>query len=51
MSQTVRAEALFTRVGLHWADLIRKNFRDATMIKQIEEKVVNLLRQVTAAII
>ena len=54
MSQTVRAEV--SPQSQEWgyslgSTYIRKvNFRDAEMIKQIEEKVVNRLRQVTAAI-
>ena len=54
MSQTVRAEV--TPKSNEWgyqlgSVYIRKvHFRDADMIKQIEEKVVNRLRQVTAAI-
>src|SRR5207245_4878272 len=54
MSQTVRAEvtnksqAWFYQLGSVY---IRKvHFRDAGMIRQIEEKVVNRLRQVTSAI-
>jgi regulator of protease activity HflC (stomatin/prohibitin superfamily) len=54
MSQTVRAEV--SPQSEEWgyslgSAYIRKvHFRDAEMIKQIEEKVVNRLRQVTAAI-
>jgi regulator of protease activity HflC (stomatin/prohibitin superfamily) len=54
MSQTVRDEV--TEKSSEWgyklgSVYIRKvHFRDAGMIKQIEEKVVNQLRQVTAAI-
>jgi regulator of protease activity HflC (stomatin/prohibitin superfamily) len=54
MSQTVRNEV--SPQSQEWgyslgSTYIRKvNFRDADMIKQIEEKVVNRLRQVTAAI-
>ena len=54
MSQTVRAEV--TGKSQEWgyrlgSVYIRKvHFRDAGMIKQIEEKVVNRLRQVTSAI-
>ena len=54
MSQTVRAEV--TAKSQDWgyqlgSVYIRKvHFRDAGMIKQIEEKVVNRLRQVTSAI-
>ena len=54
MSQTVRAEV--TDKSQAWgyqlgSVYIRKvHFRDAGMIKQIEEKVVNRLRQVTSAI-
>lgn len=54
MSQTVRAEV--SPQSQEWgyslgSAYIRKvHFRDADMIKQIEEKVVNRLRQVTAAI-
>jgi regulator of protease activity HflC (stomatin/prohibitin superfamily) len=54
MSQTVRAEV--SPRSHEWgyqlgSIYIRKvHFRDANMIKQIEEKVVNRLRQVTAAI-
>ena len=54
MSQTVRDEV--SRQSQEWgyslgSTYVRKvHFRDATMIKQIEEKVVNRLRQVTAAI-
>jgi len=54
MSQTVRAEV--SPKSHEWgyqlgSVYIRKvHFRDATMIKQIEEKVVNRLRQVTSAI-
>ena len=54
MSQTVRAEV--TGKSQDWgyklgSVYIRKvHFRDAGMIKQIEEKVVNRLRQVTSAI-
>src|SRR4029077_44740 len=54
MSQTVRAEV--SPQSHEWgyklgSVYIRKvHFRDAEMIKQIEEKVVNRLRQVTAAI-
>jgi hypothetical protein len=54
MSQTVRAEV--SPQSQEWgyslgSVYIRKvHFRDAEMIKQIEEKVVNRLRQVTSAI-
>ena len=54
MSQTVRAEV--TDKSQAWgyqlgSVYIRKvHFRDAGMIRQIEEKVVNRLRQVTSAI-
>ena len=54
MSQTVRAEV--SPQSQDWgyslgSVYIRKvNFRDSGMIKQIEEKVVNRLRQVTSAI-
>jgi regulator of protease activity HflC (stomatin/prohibitin superfamily) len=54
MSQTVRAEV--SGKSQEWgyqlgSVYIRKvHFRDLNMIKQIEEKVVNRLRQVTAAI-
>jgi hypothetical protein len=54
MSQTVRAEV--SPKSHEWgyqlgSVYIRKvHFRDANMIKQIEEKVVNRLRQVTSAI-
>jgi len=54
MSQTVRAEV--SPKSHEWgyqlgSIYIRKvHFRDANMIKQIEEKVVNRLRQVTSAI-
>jgi regulator of protease activity HflC (stomatin/prohibitin superfamily) len=54
MSQTVRAEV--SPKSHEWgyqlgSVYIRKvHFRDATMTKQIEEKVVNRLRQVTSAI-
>jgi len=54
MSQTVRAEV--SGKSQEWgyqlgSVYIRKvHFRDAGMIRQIEEKVVNRLRQVTAAI-
>ena len=54
MSQTVRAEV--SRKSQSWgyqlgSVYIRKvHFRDAGMIRQIEEKVVNRLRQVTSAI-
>jgi regulator of protease activity HflC (stomatin/prohibitin superfamily) len=54
MSQTVRAEV--TTKSTAWgyqlgSVYIRKvHFRDAGMIRQIEEKVVNRLRQVTSAI-
>ena len=54
MSQTVRAEvtAKSTEWGYQLGSVyIRKvHFRDAGMIRQIEEKVVNRLRQVTSAI-
>ncbi len=54
MSQTVRAEVSpkSTEWGYKLGSVyIRKvHFRDAQMIRQIEEKVVNRLRQVTAAI-
>jgi hypothetical protein len=40
-----------SKSGLRFSALIRKvHFRDVGMIKQIEEKVVNRLRQVTGAI-
>ena len=54
MSQTVRAEV--TSKSQEWgyqlgSVYIRKvHFRDAAMIRQIEEKVVNRLRQVRSAI-
>ena len=54
MSQTVRAEV--SPQSQEWgynlgSTYIRKvHFRDEGMIKQIEEKVVNRLRQVTSAI-
>src|SRR5437588_11783035 len=54
MSQTVRAEV--SQQSHEWGNklgsvYIRKvHFRDSQMIKQIEEKVVNRLRQVTSAI-
>src|SRR5947207_15242715 len=54
MSQTVRAEV--SPKSQEWgfklgSVYIRKvHFRDVGMIKQIEEKVVNRLRQVTSAI-
>src|SRR6202166_5054174 len=54
MSQTVRAEV--SPQSHEWgykrgSVYIRKvHFRDAEMIRQIEEKVVNRLRQVTSAI-
>jgi regulator of protease activity HflC (stomatin/prohibitin superfamily) len=54
MSQTVRAEV--SPKSHEWgyqlgSVYIRKvHFRDANMIRQIEEKVVNRLRQVTSAI-
>jgi regulator of protease activity HflC (stomatin/prohibitin superfamily) len=54
MSQAVRAEV--SPKSLEWgyrlgSVYIRKvHFRDSNMIKQIEEKVVNRLRQVTSAI-
>ncbi len=54
MSQTVRAEV--SPLSQEWgytlgSVYIRKvHFRDTEMIKQIEEKVVNRLRQVTSAI-
>ena len=54
MSQTVRTEV--TSKSQEWgyqlgSVYIRKvHFRDLTMIRQIEEKVVNRLRQVTSAI-
>jgi regulator of protease activity HflC (stomatin/prohibitin superfamily) len=54
MSQTVRTEV--SPQSQEWgyslgSAYVRKvHFRDAEMIKQIEEKVVNRLRQVTAAI-
>ena len=54
MSQTVRAEV--SPQSQEWgyslgSTYIRKvHFRDAAMIQQIEEKVVNRLRQVTSAI-
>ena len=54
MSRTVRAEV--SAKSLAWGYVlgsvyIRKvHFRDAAMIRQIEEKVVNRLRQVTSAI-
>src|SRR5215469_4395492 len=54
MSQTVRNEVSPQSQELGYSlgsTYIRKvHFRDAEMIKQIEEKVVNRLRQVTAAI-
>jgi hypothetical protein len=54
MSQTVRAEVSPQSEdwGYHLGSVyIRKvHFRDVGMIKQIEEKVVNRLRQVTSAI-
>jgi regulator of protease activity HflC (stomatin/prohibitin superfamily) len=54
MSQTVRAEVSGASQGWGYqlgSVYIRKvHFRDAGMIKQIEEKVVNRLRQVTSAI-
>jgi regulator of protease activity HflC (stomatin/prohibitin superfamily) len=54
MSQTVRAEVSSKSQawGYHLGSVyIRKvHFRDAGMIRQIEEKVVNRLRQVTSAI-
>ena len=54
MSQTVRAEVTgkSTAWGYQLGSVyIRKvHFRDAGMIRQIEEKVVNRLRQVTSAI-
>jgi regulator of protease activity HflC (stomatin/prohibitin superfamily) len=54
MSQTVRAEVSLKSEewGYKLGSIyIRKvHFRDAQMIRQIEEKVVNRLRQVTAAI-
>ena len=54
MSQTVRTEVspLSEEWGYSLGSVyIRKvHFRDAEMIRQIEEKVVNRLRQVTAAI-
>src|ERR1700750_1991495 len=54
MSRAVRAEV--SRKSIEWgyklgSVYIRKvHFRDSSMIKQIEEKVVNRLRQVTSAI-
>lgn len=54
MSQTVRAEV--SQTSQNWgyqlgSVYIRKvHFRDVGMIRQIEEKVVNRLRQVTSAI-
>jgi hypothetical protein len=54
MSQAVRAEV--SPKSIEWgynlgSVYIRKvHFRDSNMIKQIEEKVVNRLRQVTSAI-
>jgi hypothetical protein len=54
MSQSVRAEVLpkSSEWGYHLGSVyIRKvHFRDTEMIRQIEEKVVNRLRQVTSAI-
>jgi regulator of protease activity HflC (stomatin/prohibitin superfamily) len=54
MSQTVRAEVTDKSQAYGYqlgSVYIRKvHFRDTDMIKQIEEKVVNRLRQVTAAI-
>jgi regulator of protease activity HflC (stomatin/prohibitin superfamily) len=54
MSQTVRAEVSGASQGWGYqlgSVYIRKvHFRDVGMIKQIEEKVVNRLRQVTSAI-
>src|SRR6202167_4515098 len=54
MSQTVRAEVSGASQGWEYqlcSVYIRKlHFRDAGMIKQIEEKVFNRLRQVTSAI-
>jgi regulator of protease activity HflC (stomatin/prohibitin superfamily) len=54
MSQTVRAEVSEKSVAWGYqlgSVYVRKvHFRDAGMIKQIEEKVVNRLRQVTSAI-
>src|SRR5580658_2904974 len=54
MSQTVRAEVSGASQGWGYqlgSVYIRKvHFRDAGMIRQIEEKVVNRLRQVTSAI-
>jgi len=54
MSQTVRAEVTpkSSEWGYHLGSVyIRKvHFRDTGMIRQIEEKVVNRLRQVTSAI-
>ena len=55
MSQTVRAEVSPTSrtsgATSSGSVYIRKvHFRDAGMIRQIEEKVVNRLRQVTSAI-
>ena len=54
MSQTVRAEVTTKSQewGYHLGSVyIRKvHFRDGGMIRQIEEKVVNRLRQVTSAI-
>src|SRR5580658_7924513 len=54
MSQSVRAEVTGASQGWGYqlgSVYIRKvHFRDAGMIKQIEEKVVNRLRQVTSAI-
>lgn len=55
MSRTVRAEV--SQKSAEWGYMlgsvyIRKvHFRDAGMIRQIEEKVVNRLRQVTSAIL
>jgi hypothetical protein len=54
MSRAVRAEV--SRKSIEWgyklgSVYIRKvHFRDSSMIKQIEEKVVNRLRQVTSPI-
>ncbi|HVO98806.1 MAG TPA: SPFH domain-containing protein [Bryobacteraceae bacterium] len=54
MSQTVRAEVMEKSVDWGYrlgSVYVRKvHFRDQGMIKQIEEKVVNRLRQVTSAI-
>jgi regulator of protease activity HflC (stomatin/prohibitin superfamily) len=54
MSQTVRAEVSEKSVAWGYqlgSVYVRKvHFRDTGMIKQIEEKVVNRLRQVTSAI-